>query len=531
MPVTFDDLIPQGTRGSVSFDDLIPQPSGWLDFAKSIPRGVVSGLTGAMALSGQAEAPLSMPPEMAAGVPDPQQAMELTEQYITGQMHKPETTAGRYGASIGEMLGNPASYIGAGGVPAKIGLAALGGAGAEAGGELTGQSTLGRIAGGMVGAMSPWALTHLGSPAGAIPAGRAADAAALRARGVEPTAGDVTGSRWIRGAEKMGDLPGGGGSYSRNQETVAKQYTRELNRRMGIDEELATPEVFQRADSELSGKFEKATSGLVIKYDKKLADGLLEIVQEAIDDGLPKESIDRIVAQVKFINSGFITSDKAAAVMPGKNYHAVTRDGTPLARATVDRDPNVAYYTTRLRSELDDAASRAAHGRGTRAGTGRRQAWEDLEEARQQWYTMQVLRKSVVDSEQAGVEGLISPQKLRRNLTASPDAKTAYAVSKLREMGADDLFELSRAGNEVLSPIRARPDTSAGYTVAGLTSGLMGRVVNTGKGQSFFQNQVAVPAREFLPPPGWTAARIAVGAAEPYDQNMLPEGWSAQQVR
>ena len=131
------------------------KPSSAMDFIKSIPGGIVRGATSAISALGRAEAPLTMPPEQAAEVPGPERSAQLVEQNVTGPLHKPETTAGRYGASIGETLGNPASWVGPGGPVIKTAANVLGGAGAQAGEELTGGHPAGRFIGGMAGGLLP----------------------------------------------------------------------------------------------------------------------------------------------------------------------------------------------------------------------------------------------------------------------------------------------------------------------------------------------------------------------------------------
>lgn len=120
-----------------------PQDNGSLgdsvaDFFQSIPRGAVSGFTGALANIGKSAAvdaqfsgvPTANPDEMPTG---PQGLAEVEK--AVGPMHKPQGRAGRVGAAIGEGLGNPATYLGPGGLPLKIVGSALSSAGSEIGGQ------------------------------------------------------------------------------------------------------------------------------------------------------------------------------------------------------------------------------------------------------------------------------------------------------------------------------------------------------------------------------------------------------------
>lgn len=134
----------------------VPQPpepeqrSGIGDFFKSIPGGIVGGLAKTASAMGQAEAPLQGAPTP----PGAEQSKQLAEQHLTGRLPEPQGTAGRVGATIGEALGSPSTYMGPSGLARNI-VGGVGGAlGAEAGGALTGGSTAGRLAGGMLGGLA-----------------------------------------------------------------------------------------------------------------------------------------------------------------------------------------------------------------------------------------------------------------------------------------------------------------------------------------------------------------------------------------
>jgi hypothetical protein len=101
---------------------------GASDFLRSISRGVVSGFNSAASALGRATQA-----EMGQDVdaPTPQQGMQILEKEVTGPMYRPEGRAGQFGASVGEFLGNPASYVAPGSLPLKVGAAVLGGLGAK----------------------------------------------------------------------------------------------------------------------------------------------------------------------------------------------------------------------------------------------------------------------------------------------------------------------------------------------------------------------------------------------------------------
>jgi hypothetical protein len=125
--------------------------AGTDDFFRSIPRGILSGFStagSALARATQAE----MGQEVDA--PNPAQTTEILEKEITGPLHRPEGRAGKFGASVGESLGNPSSYVAPGSLLFKGGTAVLGGLGNEGGGQLgegTSLETPLRILGGVLG--------------------------------------------------------------------------------------------------------------------------------------------------------------------------------------------------------------------------------------------------------------------------------------------------------------------------------------------------------------------------------------------
>ena len=137
--------------------------AGASDFFQSIPRGIVSGFSSAASALARATQG-----EMGQDVdaPTPEQATEILEKEVTGPLHRPEGRWGKFGASAGEFLGSPASYLAPGSLPFKAGTAVLGGLGSEAGGQLaegTPWEAPLRFAGGALGLGAPSAVSRLGA--------------------------------------------------------------------------------------------------------------------------------------------------------------------------------------------------------------------------------------------------------------------------------------------------------------------------------------------------------------------------------
>jgi hypothetical protein len=143
------------------------KPQGFManaaDFFKSIPRGLVQGAT-------------SMPNPSMVPIQDEELAMapvrEGAKQTLLNQTHAPQGAWGKGGQAIGEGLGNPASWLGPGGVALKAGGAVLSSAASEAAGQATEGSkweTPARLAGALTGGAVAGKAMGPGAPKAAVP--------------------------------------------------------------------------------------------------------------------------------------------------------------------------------------------------------------------------------------------------------------------------------------------------------------------------------------------------------------------------
>jgi hypothetical protein len=143
------------------------KPQGFManaaDFFKSIPRGLVQGAT-------------SMPNPSMVPIQDEELAMapvrEGAKQTLLNQTHAPQGAWGKGGQAIGEGLGNPASWIGPGGVAIKAGGAVLSSAASEAAGQATegtAWETPARVAGALTGGAAAAKVLGPATPKAAIP--------------------------------------------------------------------------------------------------------------------------------------------------------------------------------------------------------------------------------------------------------------------------------------------------------------------------------------------------------------------------
>ena len=171
-------------------------PSGGADIAKSGGIGLAKGMIDFAGMPGDASNLLAKGSKAAGdyiggmfgAVPSPEPTGPLLPtsggiqkdiEKHTGEFYQPKTTAGKYAGAVGEVAGNPLSYVGPGGATAKLMGAAATGAGSEAAGQAAHEyapdlEPYARVAGGILG----------GSTTGAI---SATAQNIMRARGIQTT--------------------------------------------------------------------------------------------------------------------------------------------------------------------------------------------------------------------------------------------------------------------------------------------------------------------------------------------------------
>jgi len=121
--------------GRMPVGDVPVGTSDVLDTVASVPYGVVGGLANTIALGGTAAA-IEGGHHLDVPALDKDTGRALIEENLTGPLHHPQTRAGRYGESVGEVLGNPANYVAPGSLLSKVLWNAASGISSEAGGQL-----------------------------------------------------------------------------------------------------------------------------------------------------------------------------------------------------------------------------------------------------------------------------------------------------------------------------------------------------------------------------------------------------------
>lgn len=395
---------------------------------------------------------------------------------VTGEFHKPETTAGKYAESVGEFL--PGAVAAPGGIVSNaIRYGVMPGLASEAAGQAT-QGTsyepyaraAGAIAGGMI------------NPARAVtplPASEARNAMVntLNNEGVTSlTAGQKTGSEPLRYLESASSAaPMGGGGASRIQAEGQHQFTEAALDRAGTGP-VATPEVLSQNYQRLGKQFNDLAARNSIIPDPQLITDLTSAVKDyqRVPPSQQRSIVENYIDDIsKHVQSGSL---------PGPEYQEMRSRLSRQSNSLRNSDPTLSGALGDIRDSLDGAMSRSISPQD-------KDLWQ---QTRQEYGAQKVLEKSASRAGEATAEGQITPANLRN--TIAGENRGAYA------RGQGPFNELARAGVGVMSPLpnSGTAQRMNAFNILGIVNGLTGGALPAITGhalmskpvQSYMSNQL-----------------------------------------
>lgn len=366
---------------------------------------------------------------------------------VTGPLHEPQTTAGKYAGTVGEFAMGAA-------FPGGMAQRVLGNVVAPAlASEAAGQATegtamevparmLGAVAGGHVANFPARAYT----PAPATPA-RRAQVQTLENEGVTAlSAGDRTGNINLRYAEDAAiNTPGSGMRGEAMKQTQAAQFTRAALRRAGVDADNVLPEVMDRAFTDIGGRFDQLAGATTARLNRADQARINQAVNDYLRITPPNNAVPAITAYVNDIRS------HAGNPIPGPVYARYRSRMEAEARALQARDPIAADTLRDIRNTLDDAAERSMP-------QTMRGEWQDV---RRNYRNLLVVEKAAATN--GATEGVLTPSAML-NATKQVQGKRAYV------RGQGDYADLARAGHTVMQKL---PNSGTAQRQAALQVGQM----------------------------------------------------------
>lgn len=250
----------------------------------------------------------------------------------------------------------------------------------------------------------------------------------LQKEGVDLTAGQKTNSENLRYLES--EL--GGGSAAQMAEKQAEQFTAAALKRAGIKANRATPDVIDKAFTNIGRTYDKLAARNDLVPDTQLADDFSKIVSE-YSDQVGNEA--RPVVWKSAENVFDIINN--SGLMKGAEYKSASSAIKRAARGATHPETKMAL--NELAAALDDAMERSI-GRTNPKDLG---AFSD---ANRQYRNLLVVEQASLGAGQNSAQGLISPSQLR-NATMQKQGRRNYA------RGKGEFADLARAGEGLMKPL------------------------------------------------------------------------------
>lgn len=427
---------------------------------------------------------------------------------VTGKFYQPQTLPGKYAETVSEFL--PASAIGPGGIGLKVASAVAGGVGSEAAGQLAaGKSAepYARIAGGVLGGLAPAMVAKAITPIG-ISQERQRYVDTLRANGVNPTAGQATGSDALKYAEStLGNAPMSGGKAAALEAKNLEALTSSVLSKAGESATRASPDVINAMTARIGKQFEDLSARNTLAPDSVFVNNLVATAQKYVDRTIPnmraagKQNIEGII-------TGVVDDMKSnGGVMDGVLYQATRSKLGDMANSARQSDPTLSHAIKGVQRALDGAMERSI----ARVNPGDLGAWQ---KARDQYKNMLVIKDAVGAAGGNAAEGLISPLQLRS--AVARQNKDAYVK------GRGDLAEVARAAAAIMQPLPqsgTAPRATAMAIPAALGAGAGAVFGPGGAGLGAMMGSVAGAAA-----PGMTGRVLMSAPMQAYLQNQIMAG-------
>jgi hypothetical protein len=312
----------------------------------------------------------------------------------------------------------------------NLGTSLIGGGGAAAANQIAPNNKYADLAGELIGDVAGGGAAKLGSrliTPFPISADRQAMNAIMAANGVDLTAGQKTGSNTLKYAES--EL--GGGAAQNMTEQQRQQFTSAALARAGISAERATPDVIDKAFTDLGNQFESLSAGNTLIPDRQLGSDLQSAIstyKNTVSHTNQAPIVDNTVNDI----IGYARTGQVS----GEQYQDLRSRLGRAASQTKDGELKGALMG--IQNALDSGMERSI-------AQNNPQALGDWQQTRSDYKNLLAISNAANGPGEASAMGLITPAKLRQ-AAVSQNAR-AYV------RGKGDLSDLARAGNATMTPL------------------------------------------------------------------------------
>lgn len=435
------------------------------DVAKSAGVGLAQGVLGLTSLPGNLEALGRAGINAGAGllgyqenVVDPETVIPDYGDYktavegVTGKFYEPKTVAGQYARTVGEFA--PAAVGGPAGMLNRAARVVAPAVASETAGQLaegTGYEGVARAVGGLAGGFVPGAGMPRVKPRKAADPLRRRAVETLEKEGVTAiSAGQKTGSETIRGLEDAANSIPFSGQKARKLDTkAAEQFTGAVLKRVlrpqvakdlkarGINPSRASEEVMDAIVKDFGARYQALAPKLSIVPDPALLNKIAargDQYRRGAQAGQVREGIADLASDLA--KKGPLTGKDAATYLSNLKESARNMPGDWDAKnALMDMIGDI----------QENIFAQARSRGGAQAEAALRKEFKTLNKNYRNFISVEdAVFKSAADQ---AAKGVITPAKLRQ----------AVKSQGKRQMvtGKNDFSKLSRAGNEVLTPLKS----------------------------------------------------------------------------
>ena len=343
-----------------------------------------------------------------------------------------ETVPGRVAGTVGEFIPG-ATGAGARGL---LGFGVIPGIASETAGmaaEGTAAEPYARLAGGLLGTVLGGGMTGA-TNARPRPIGSNAEqqrlAAYLQRQGVQPTAGQTSGSNLLRRME---------GTVTPRVDQL-EDLTTAAMRSIGSQEARATPQALRDAAARIGQVMDDSLQGVSFQPTQAMA----QMADDVVDQYLQMAPASTVVPRVRNIADEIIEAATNPAA-PSIDLSTLRVWRSALGRMTQSSDEATREAARSLRALIDDATDAAL------VSAGRDSDIQALSQAREQWRNY--LAVSDAATRVGSESGVLSPTQLNQAVIRT-QGRQNYATGN-----GTDLMETTRAAGQILRPM---PTVEAG---------------------------------------------------------------------
>lgn len=316
----------------------------------------------------------------------------------------------------------------------------------------------GQILGGGAAAAGVKGINKLITP-NPISAERAAMNDTLAKEGIDLSAGQKTGNKNLQYMEA--EL--GGNDVANLNDTQKEQFTRAALSKAGVSGNRASPDVLDKAFTDIGKQFDDMSGRYALIPDKALSDDLSASVRDYNSLVNPSQR----APVVNNTLNDLVTSIRQNGQVSGEAYKSIRSRLATAARKT--SDPELKGALQDIYSSLDDAMERSI----AKLNPDDVGAWKQI---RGDYRNLMVIENAASKAGEDAAMGLISPANLRN--AAAQQGKRAYI------RGQGDYADLARAGVANMTPLPqsgTAPRLAAKNIAMGLPS-LLGSGLGAGLG-------------------------------------------------